>query len=211
MLARLFTPQDNFTMSDFSPIRRQLIDRLTPLESLRIEPERIPQAAVTLILREETGAAEMLIIKRAERAGDPWSGHLALPGGRAQAEDADLLATAARETYEEIGVDLLDPDGSWSRFIGRLPLIVPNNPLLPKIEITPLVAIAPPSLSTRLSHEVEAIWWVPVGKLKSEGLSQTYSMRFGEIMRKWPAYPTEAGLVWGITERILTNFLSLLD
>ena len=199
------------TMSDFELIRRQLTERLTPPHTLKIEPERIRQAAVTLILRGEAGLAEVLIIKRAEFDGDPWSGHLALPGGQAEPHDEDLLATAARETCEEIGIDLFETGGSRSRFIGQLPLIAPRSPGLPKIEITPLVALAPQNPAMQLSDEVESAFWVPVDRLKREGPSATYSMRYQDLIIKRPAYPTEGGLVWGITERILTNFLSLLD
>jgi 8-oxo-dGTP pyrophosphatase MutT (NUDIX family) len=111
-------------MTDFELLCQQLSERLAPFAELRIEPDRIPQAAVTIILREEEGAAQALIIKRAERPGDHWSGHLALPGGRVDPiKDADLLATAAREAYEEVGIDLL----SGGSFIGRLPAITPNN------------------------------------------------------------------------------------
>lgn len=194
-------------MNDFLNIRRQLAERLAPLDALRLEPERIPQAAVALILREVGGSAEALIIKRAEREGDPWSGNLALPGGRAQADDADLLATAARETHEEIGVDLL----SGGEFIGQLPLISTRNPRLPALEITPLVAVAPPDLSFQFSHEVADAFWVSITRLKREGRSGEYRRQFGDVLQKWPAYTTEQGLVWGITERILTNFLEHLD
>ncbi len=194
-------------MSDFELIRRRLNEQLAPPHNLRIEAERIRQAAVTLLLREAQREAELLIIKRSEREGDPWSGHLALPGGRAEAQDEDLLATAARETHEEIGVGLLR-EGS---FIGQLPLIKPNNPRLPQIEITPLVAIAPAQLSFQLSEEVDDLFWLPVGRLKHEGLSDVYEMRFGDLVKKWPAYPSQRGPIWGITERILTSFLELLD
>lgn len=194
-------------MNDFLTIRRQLTERLSPLDDLKLEMERIPQAAVALILREVSGSAEALIIKRAEREGDPWSGNLALPGGRAQTNDKDLLATAARETHEEVGVDLLN----GGEFIGQLPLIAPQNPRLPQIEITPLVAIAPPDLSFQFSHEVADGFWVSVERLKREGRSGEHRWQVGGAWQKWPAYPTEQGLIWGITERILTNFLELLD
>ncbi|MEP7336475.1 MAG: CoA pyrophosphatase [Acidobacteriota bacterium] len=197
-------------MSDFELIRRQLDERLAPPHSLRIEADRIRQAAVTLLLREEQGLAELLIIKRSERDGDPWSGHLALPGGRAELQDADLLITAARETFEEVGIDLLGTDGSRDRFIGQLPLIVPANPGLPRIEITPLVALAPRNLTMTLSGEVGATFWIPVQQLQRDGLSATHSFRYGDLLFKRSAYPTEGGLVWGITERILTDFLALL-
>lgn len=194
-------------MSDFERIRRRLDERLAPPHSLQIEAARIRQAAVTLLLRDNPGAAELLIIKRAEREGDPWSGHLALPGGRAESQDADLLVTAARETYEEIGVELFGENC----FIGQLPLLKPNNPRLPQIEITPLVALAPAQLTIKLSEEVDDVLWLPVGQLKREGLSAAYEMRFGDLVKKWPAYPSPLGPIWGITERILSDFLSLLD
>lgn len=196
-------------MIDFEQVRRQLNERLDPLESLVIGPEHRKQAAVALILREAPADVSVLIIKRAEREGDPWSGHLALPGGRAQPEDPDLLATAARETFEEIGLDLRGEPGSG--FLGKLPVLNPRNPGLPETEITPLVALAPPAVTLRINHEVADAFWVSVGNLKREGLSETWSTRFGEMIRKWPAYPSEGGPIWGITERILTNFLSLID
>jgi 8-oxo-dGTP pyrophosphatase MutT (NUDIX family) len=195
------------TMSDYDLLRRQLDERLAPPQIIKIELDRIPQAAVTLILRENHGEPQLLIIKRAERVGDPWSGHLALPGGRAEPYDADLLATAARETYEEIGVELIEGGG----FIGQLPLVSPNNPRLPKIEITPLVAVSPRYLNFHLSSEVDEVFWASVNQLKKYGRSSVYAMKFGDIVKKWPAYPSQGGPIWGITERILTNFLSLLD
>ncbi|HQR35490.1 MAG TPA: CoA pyrophosphatase [Blastocatellia bacterium] len=194
-------------MSDFELIRRRLDEQLAPPHNLTIETARIRQAAVTLLLREAQSEAELLIIKRAEREGDPWSGHLALPGGRAEPQDENLLATAARETHEEIGVDL----HNGGMFIGQLPLIAPRIPRLPQIEITPLVAIAPPKHEFQFSDEVVSAFWVSVGRLKREGRSGEHRWQFGGTTQKWPAYPTEQGLIWGITERILTNFLELLD
>jgi len=188
-------------------IRRQLEERLAPPRRLSIEPERVPQAAVSLILREVGGSAQTLIIKRAERPGDHWSGHLALPGGRAHIEDGDLISTAARETYEEVGVDLLD----GGRFIGQLDIIAPTNARLPRLEIAPFVAIAPKEFKLSLNDEVAGAFWVSITDLKREGRSSFFSMRLGDAINKWPAYPSEGGPIWGITERILTNFLSLLD
>src|SRR5687767_10801396 len=64
------------------------------------------RAAVAVILRDAPSGIEMLFIRRAEHPEDPWSGHMAYPGGRAEAHDPDLQATAMRETLEEIGIDL---------------------------------------------------------------------------------------------------------
>lgn len=194
-------------MGDFQMIRRQLEDRLAAPRHISVEPERVPQAAVSLILREARGSAHALIIKRAERPGDHWSGHLALPGGRAQVEDKDLIATAAREAYEEVGINLLD----GGEFIGQLETLAPTNPGLPRLEITPFVAIAPPELTLNLNGEVARAFWISITDLKLEGRSGFFSMPVDGMINKWPAYPSEGGPIWGITERILTNFLTLLD
>jgi 8-oxo-dGTP pyrophosphatase MutT (NUDIX family) len=194
-------------MGDFQMLRRQLERRLATPRRLPIERDRVPQAAVSLILSETQGAARALIIKRAERPGDHWSGHLALPGGRAQDEDADLIATAARETYEEVGIDLLD----GGEFIGQLEILVPTNARLPRLEITPFVAVAPPKFTLRLNGEVARAFWISIADLKREGRSSFFSMPENGVINKWPAYPSEGGPIWGITERILTNFLALLD
>jgi 8-oxo-dGTP pyrophosphatase MutT (NUDIX family) len=194
-------------MGDFEMIRRQLDQRLMAPRRMPIERDRVPQAAVSLILREAQGSAQGLIIKRAERPGDHWSGHLALPGGRAQVEDRDLIATAARETYEEVGIDLLD----GGEFIGQLEILTPTNARLPRLEITPFVAVAPPEFTMKLNGEVARAFWISVADLKREGRSSFFSTPLDSVVNKWPAYPSEGGPIWGITERILTNFLSLLD
>src|SRR5262249_57927229 len=83
--------EQGIKMSDFQTIRRQLERRLAPPRHIPIERDRVPQAAVSLILSEARGSAQALIIKRAERPGDHWSGHLALPGRRAHAQGARLI------------------------------------------------------------------------------------------------------------------------
>ena len=75
------------------------------------------RSAVTLLIREHTGrGVEILMIERSERQGDPWSGHMAFPGGRIDESDAHSFAAAKRECHEEIGLDV-DCHG---RYLGRL-------------------------------------------------------------------------------------------
>jgi 8-oxo-dGTP pyrophosphatase MutT (NUDIX family) len=186
-------------------------DELTPPENS--EPS---EAAVALILREHAGAGELLIIKRAEREGDHWSGNLALPGGRRQLEDKDLLATAVRETREEVGIDLLE-GGS---VLGRLETITTRNPLIPRVQVTPFVAIAPREFHAlsveegaaplQLNDEVAAAFWVPVHLLVERGRSEVFRLVFAGQERTWPAYPTEHGPIWGMTEGMLTEFLAFV-
>ena len=194
-------------MNELTMIRQQLIERALPLAPLPVELERIRQAAVTILLREQHSAAELLIIKRAEHPNDPWSGHLALPGGRADATDAHLIATAARETWEEVGISLTMEE----HYIGRLETHLPVNPRLPQIEITPLIAVAPNEMTLQLSYEVAEAFWMPVRALQASGLSETYRFRHQNTILKYPAYPSPHGAIWGITQRILTEFLGLLE
>lgn len=202
-------------MSNLTTLRDRFGNRFPAPHRLQIEPARIPQAAVTLLLREVDGDDQFLIIRRAERKGDPWSGHLALPGGRADLEDEDLLTTAARETWEEVGIELRRIETWRELFIGQLPVLNPVSPGVPPIEITPFIAIAPLGLTLVLSDEVQETWWLSIRELRQTGRSSEQRLNLsspqGNFVRKWPAYPSPGGPIWGITERILTDFLTRLD
>jgi 8-oxo-dGTP pyrophosphatase MutT (NUDIX family) len=173
------------------------------------------RAAVALVLRGGAEGAELLVIKRSEAERDHWSGHLALPGGRMEPEDENLLTTALRETFEEVGIDLR----AGGEVLARLGTVTPQSPNVPRISVTPFVVVAPPEYDARqssakklnLSEEVAAAFWAPVAALKRGGRSGVFRMTFAGVEREWPAYPSEHGMIWGITERILTEFLSLVD
>src|SRR5215218_7778746 len=123
-----------------------LVDALARRPGMRVvlgAGEPAPrQAAVALALREAlNGELELLLIKRADYAGDPWSGQVALPGGRHEPGDPTLEATAVRETFEETGVDL----AAHGAPLGTLDEIYPRTPVLPPIVVRPHVfAIARP-------------------------------------------------------------------
>ena len=111
------------TSPAFEAYLKRISSRLDPAGTDAVPTGKagVTHAAVLLLLRapveERDGMAEILFIKRAERTGDPWSGHLAFPGGRADREDATLLGIAVREAAEEVGIDIRD----GGRVIGRLP------------------------------------------------------------------------------------------
>src|SRR4029450_1300778 len=89
-------------MSEIEAIRRALV-----LHEPALQPVAPARAAVAVVLRPGAAdSAELLLIERARKAGDPWSGHMALPGGRHDPEDVELRSTAERETLEEVGIDL---------------------------------------------------------------------------------------------------------
>lgn len=204
-------------MTNFELVCQQVKSKLTINVEAPSTGNTRQHAAVALILRENLGNAELLVIKRAIRAGDHWSGNLALPGGRWQTEDINLLQTAMRETYEEIGLDLR----AGTEVLGQLETLKPRNPLIPKVDVSPFIFTAPeafhivaenhPAPLLTLNHEVAAAFWVSVEYLKTEGLSDEFRLFIEGEERRWPAYPSAHGPIWGMTERMLSDFLALLE
>jgi 8-oxo-dGTP pyrophosphatase MutT (NUDIX family) len=161
-------------------------------------------AAVLLALRaREDGEPELLMIKRAEAERDPWSGHVACPGGRAEPGDADLAATAARETLEETGVDVVR-DG---RILGHLDDITPVYQHLPTLVIRPYVAIVRRDVHIVASHEVASAFWVPLEELRTPASWGTDTVHVRGTDRTVSVFRHGAYTVWGLTERVLRQFL----
>ncbi len=195
--------------SDSGETQLELIaSRLTRRAALRLdvdEPAR--RAAVTLILRDtRRGDLELLLIKRAVYEGDPWSGHIALPGGRREPGDTSLEQTALRETREEIGIDL----AATGRVLGALDELQPRTPVLPPIVITPFVAAVSGDPTLILSSEVAEAFWVPVLLLQDPAISREVSIRLSGANRQVASFQLREHTVWGLTERILRQFLELL-
>jgi len=164
-------------------------------------PDR-PRAAVALVLA--SGPDRLLLIRRAERMGDPWSGHLALPGGRYHADDADLLATAIRETNEETGVHL---EREWRR--AQLDDLVPRTPTLPPIVVRPFVFVAPEAVAPGVSSEVVYSTWLPLAHLAADGVYAARPVVVRGEERVVEGYLLPEGFLWGMTERILSPVLML--
>jgi 8-oxo-dGTP pyrophosphatase MutT (NUDIX family) len=203
-------------MIRFDSLCEQLKSKLADANQAQPINTTVRQAAVALILRQHMEAAELLMIKRAVIPGDHWSGNLALPGGRWQSEDTNLLFTAVRETHEEVGINL----AVGRQALGRLDTIEARNPLIPQIDVSPFIFAAPAEFnivkqnnqpqSLALNHEVAAAFWISVDYLKSNGPSEVYELIVEGSARTWPAYSSKHGLIWGMTERMLTSFLTLI-
>jgi 8-oxo-dGTP pyrophosphatase MutT (NUDIX family) len=157
-------------------------------------------AAVAVILAPEPDSA--LLIRRAERTGDPWSGHMALPGGRQDPTDTDLIATAIRETAEEVGLEL-----GLQHLIGSLDDVVPRTPALPPIAVRPYVFVLDRRPELSLNSEVAAARWVPLDLLLLADNYHTIRLEIRGESREFPAYRVDDSVVWGLTERILSGLL----
>lgn len=163
-------------------------------------------AAVALILAPHRCGPEVLFIRRAERPSDPWSGHIALPGGRREPTDASLRETAERETREEVGLDLRSAD-----LLGQLDDVAPRAPRLPALVIRPFVyAIRSPRPITVPSPEVASTFWVPLAALRRREDKQTVEIEVDGSRRQVRAFVIGEEILWGLTERILETFLALV-
>lgn len=161
-------------------------------------------AATALVLTREPDP-RLVVIHRATRHGDPWSGHAALPGGRHDAEDGDLATTARRETAEEVGLHLGEPVGRLDDIGGRSHTGVVSPFVFAVDTAAPLVPEP---------GEVAAAHWVPLDVLTDPAHRTRHpSRRIGP----WPAWSWATGLapplddlvIWGLTHRTLTNFLEV--
>jgi len=194
-------------MMSLERVRRILRDRQSIEEHA---PEARP-AAVSLILHETVAGhrtgLEALFIKRAVMQGDPWSGQIALPGGRREPQDADLFATALRETKEETGIDL-----TRAARLGVLDDLYPRTPTLPPVVVRPFVFAVPSRPPTVTSVEVDHSFWIPLERLLAPGVRHEITLTIRGERRVFPAYDLGVGgeVIWGMTERILTPLLEQL-
>lgn len=165
------------------------------------------RAAVATILRDSPCGPEVLLIRRAEHPQDPWSGHMAFPGGREEPHDADLFATAVRETQEEVALDLRKS----AELIGRLddlPAIARGKRT--GLVIAPFVFVLTEPAELRPNYEVSAVVWAPVEPMLRGEQRSTIPYEFEGRRLDLPAYDVAGHKVWGLTYRMLEGLFALL-
>lgn len=169
-----------------------------------VEPGTIDAAvAIVLVAHQRERDLELLLIKRAVRDGDPWSGQMALPGGRREADDLDLMQTARRETREETGVAL-----SARELLGELDDLHPRTPVLPPVVVRPFVFGLSDRPLIRLSDEAEKHVWISFSDLIDSAAPTTVEVRGQELTVS--AYRAGAHVVWGMTHRIIKSLMDLV-
>jgi len=162
-------------------------------------------AAVAAVLRDSAEGVQVLLIRRSDREGDPWSGHMALPGGRHDPEDRDLLHTAVRETSEELGLTLAD-----HHLIGPLDdLEAVARGRRVGMVIRPYVFhwSSPDLPALQPNHEVAEALWAPLLPIHRGERDTHRSYEMGGQTYKLPAWDVQGRIVWGLTHRILSDLL----
>jgi 8-oxo-dGTP pyrophosphatase MutT (NUDIX family) len=165
-------------------------------------------AAVAAILRFVDDRAEVLLMKRASRGNDRWSGQVSFPGGREEPDDPDLLATAVRETREEVGLALND----CARLIGRLDMVraIGQGRFLP-MAITPYVFLQTRDDPMTLNDEAELTFWLPLDQVVSGDLAGTHEYKMGPIPMHFPCWNYSGQVVWGLTYKMIEALLDIVQ
>ena len=165
-----------------------------------------PWEGYTLVFNGTQGRLEVLFIERARHAGDPWSGDLGFPGGKVETHDADPRFAAERETLEEIGFDL-----HKTRFLGCLTEITGAS--MP-VRVTCFVYGTSGGAELHLNDEVQDAFWVPLADLLDpERRADVPVHSRGETLPR-PAIrlaQPEKPVLWGLTYRLVSEFLTLMS
>jgi 8-oxo-dGTP pyrophosphatase MutT (NUDIX family) len=188
------------------PDMMRLVEALRSTPGASIEPEPpVRLAAIALVLRLGTRAEpELLMIKRAEVDRDPWSGHVACPGGRMEPTDRDLQQTAERETWEETAIEL----ARVGRSLGTLDDLRPRTPVLPPIVVRPYVYAVPATVEIVTSPEIAAAFWVPMQALRERAAWGMGTVMVRGAAREVSTFTHGEYMVWGLTERVLKQLLA---
>ncbi len=166
------------------------------------------RAAVAMILQVREGELHILMIKRAERDGDRWSGQMAFPGGRMEPEDANGYETARRETLEETGLDL----GPRDSCVGRLSEISarPNWGALGMI-VTPFVYRLHREVTFEPNEEVDEVVWVPLEFLLDTDNRVEMTWSYRGLSMTVPCYHFGKRTIWGLSLMMLDELMDLVE
>jgi len=162
------------------------------------------RAAVAVVLRAGDGP-EMLLIRRAERAGDPWSGHIAFPGGHVNEGDEHARSAAERETLEEVGLVLEERD-----YVGRLDDLTGRSE---SVRVSAFVYVIERPVTLTPNHEVQEAFWVSLADVADSSRHVTYEYAYAEKVYPFPAVrvlESDGPLLWGLTYRFVEDFFALL-
>jgi 8-oxo-dGTP pyrophosphatase MutT (NUDIX family) len=173
-------------------VAKNLVAHEPPQKGLRF-------AAVSIIVRDRQYPS-VLLIRRAERPGDPWSGQIAFPGGKMQLGDKTVRDTAVRETMEEVGIDL----NSKAEFLGYGGVATTHTATM---DVVPSVFILREGVEIKPNEEVASYRWVDLEDFLEPAAKSTYDLSIDGRSVGLPAFAVGDYVVWGLTYRILNSVL----
>ena len=163
---------------------------------LRAQGGENANAAVAILFRRAEGELELLLVKRAEVPGDPWSGDMAFPGGKRIPQDRNIMHTVVREVREETNIDL-----EANLFQGKMEIVF--STVRPGYSVLPLVFLQETEADIKINEELTSYLWASFNKLEG---SRDRTMIKNLIV---PVFRVKGEVVWGLTYRIIENLLEL--
>jgi len=190
-------------------LSQQLESRLLTFakDEADFEP-RAGRAAVAIMVREGLDATEMLMIRRATREGDPWSGHMGFPGGRRDPGDPCNFSCALRETEAEIGVDL----GQWGTRLGELSDVNTGwRADRPEMLVTPFVFRVAELPELTPNHEVDDVVWVPLHFLMDHRNREPLAWEWKGQKMETDSYLYDSYRIWGLSLMMIDEMIGMLN
>ncbi len=183
-----------------SPYQHRLAQLLSAREPRTLDVPSAILASVAVIIAPDPDS--ILLIRRSERVDDPWSGHMAFPGGRWCPGDVDVVDTARRETAEEVGLVL-----DRGALLGELDDVAPRTPTATPLVVRPFVFAVSDRVPLRLNHEVALAMWAELEELRAPEIRRPHTMMLRGELRTFPAYHIAGQVIWGMTERVVSQLL----
>jgi len=183
--------------------KSSFLDSLSPKLTREEPAPLVPResAGVAVIFRSLGRGEEILLIRRAEREGDPWSGQVAFPGGMVSAEDGSFEETARRETAEEVGIDLSSNAAAFLGYMREL------KARMREVVVVPCVFKLAADSAVTPNKEVASYKWVPLESLVRKEARSKYLLRRRGAELEFPSLVHGDLVVWGLTERILSAII----
>ncbi len=163
----------------------------------------IANHSAVAILLNPTPTPSILMVKRAHRTGDPWSGDMAFPGGRQEHSDKSHIATALRELHEEIGVFIQSPP------LMRLSTLwTKSHSSFRPMAIHPYIFKTHRKFSFKLSHEVDEAVWIPLESFETN-LRNHFNWKLRFATYRMPCFYYQKYRIWGLSLKMIEEMLSL--
>ena len=179
------------------------------------KPRRLPgrrwvaRCGVILLIAEhgpdgEQIAPALLLMRRAERNGDPWSGHVSFPGGRVDPGDASTRDAALRELQEETGMSASNDLVA----IGRLSDVLTrehgrNRPMV----VSPYVYRTPRALALEPSREAAKLWWEPIAHFAEPDRRKPIVWRVAGLPLRFPSVEVSGARLWGLSLMMVNELI----
>jgi 8-oxo-dGTP pyrophosphatase MutT (NUDIX family) len=182
-------------------LSQRFLDSLSPKLTAEVAARLVPRksASVAVIFREAQDDEEVLLIRRAEREGDPWSGQVAFPGGMVSPADKTFEDTAKREATEEVGVDLSNGAAVFRGYMRDFRARTKEVVVVPSV-----FKLVASSQLTPNQEEVASCEWASLGELAGEEARSSYLIPKGGGQIPFSCIVHRGLVIWGMTERILS-------